>query len=70
MIVRVCDGILRRNSRSEPEYGGVKEVAEKGMNSIEIPESVPQGLKPALSLSRSGTAEAVPFQNRVTKQLL
>jgi hypothetical protein len=30
----------------------------------------PQGLKPSIFLLRGGTAEAVPFQNRVMKQLL
>ncbi len=33
-------------------------------------EAFPQGLKPAIFLLRIGTAEAVPFQNQVMKQLL
>ena len=32
--------------------------------------AIPQGLKPAIFLLRGGTAEAVPFQDRVMKQLL
>jgi hypothetical protein len=32
--------------------------------------TIPQGQKPAIFLFHSGTAEAVPFQNRVMKQLL
>ena len=30
----------------------------------------PQGLKPAIFLPRSGTAETVPFQSQVMEQLL
>jgi len=33
------------------------------------PRSIPQGLKPAIYLLHIGTAEAVPFQNQVMKQL-
>jgi len=32
-------------------------------------QAFPQGLKPSIFLLRIGTAEAVPFQNQVMKQL-